>query len=200
MSASTGAFFRCLYALPPLLVLAVLEDRRLGPRRRRARWLAVIAGAFFAADLILWHHSIEYVGAGLATVLGNTQVLMVGLLAWMLLDERPPNRALAAIPIAFGGVVLISGVLEDGAYGDDPTLGVIYGVLTGVAYSGFLLALRQGSTDGRRGAALRRDGGGGRGNAARRPSSSATSTSCRPGRLTSGSSCWRSARRCSAGS
>ncbi len=149
VSASTGAFFRCLYALPPLLVLAVLEDRRLGPRRRRARWLAVIAGAFFAADLILWHHSIEYVGAGLATVLGNTQVLMVGLLAWMLLDERPSNRALAAIPIAFGGVVLISGVLEDGAYGDDPTLGVIYGVLTGVAYSGFLLALRQGSTDGR---------------------------------------------------
>ncbi len=149
VSASTGAFFRCLYALPPLLFLALVEDRRYGPRPARARWLAVAAGAFFAADLVLWHHSIEFVGAGLATVLGNTQVLMVGLLAWALLHERPSNRALVGIPIAFGGVVLISGVLEDGAYGDDPTLGVVYGVLTGVAYSGFLLTLRQGSSGGR---------------------------------------------------
>jgi drug/metabolite transporter (DMT)-like permease len=150
VSASTGAFFRCLYALPPLWLLARLEDRRYGPRPSRARLLAVCAGVFFAVDLVLWHNSIEAVGAGLATVLGNTQVLLVGLLAWMLLGERPSGRALASIPIAFLGVVLISGVLEDGAYGSDPTRGVVYGVLTGVAYAGFLLTLRQGSMDLRR--------------------------------------------------
>ncbi len=43
------------------------------------------------------------------------------------------------------GIVLISGVLESGAYGSNPRLGAIYGLLTGVAYSGFLLALRWGS-------------------------------------------------------
>jgi drug/metabolite transporter (DMT)-like permease len=150
VSASTGAFFRCLYALPPLWVLARIEDRRFGSRPRRARLLAVGAGVFFAVDLVLWHNSIEAVGAGLATVLGNTQVLLVGLLAWALLGERPSGRALASIPIAFLGVVLISGVLEDGAYGSDPTMGVVYGVLTGVAYAGFLLTLRQGSMDLRR--------------------------------------------------
>ena len=142
VSASTGAFFRCLYALPLLLVLARLERRRAEPRSGRARRLAVVAGLFFAADLVLWHHSIEAVGAGLATVLGNTQVLMVGLLAWALLGERPSNRALIGIPIAFGGLFLISGVLEEAAYGDDPALGVVYGFLTGMAYSGFLLTLR----------------------------------------------------------
>src|SRR4051812_41844179 len=149
VSASTGAFFRCFYALPVLAVIGIVEDRRLGPRTRRARMFAWLAGAFFAADLVLWHHSIDYVGAGLATVLGNTQVLMVGLLAWALLNERPSNRALVAIPLAFGGVVLISGVLEAGAYGDNPGLGVVLGMLTGVAYSGFLLALRQGSSGNR---------------------------------------------------
>jgi drug/metabolite transporter (DMT)-like permease len=149
VSPSTGAFFRCLYALPPLFLLGWLEDRRLGPRSRRARGFALLAGAFFACDLVLWHHSIEAVGAGLATVLGNTQVLMVGLLAWGIFSERPSNRALLSIPIAFGGVVLISGVLENGAYGDDPALGVVYGMLTGVAYSGFLLTLRHGSAGGR---------------------------------------------------
>jgi drug/metabolite transporter (DMT)-like permease len=150
VSASTGAFFRCLYALPPLYLLSRLEDGRYGSRRPRARVLAIVAGVFFAIDLVLWHNAIEAVGAGLATVLGNTQVLLVGVLAWALLGERPSGRALASIPVAFLGVVLISGVLEEAAYGSDPTRGVVYGVLTGVAYAGFLLTLRQGSMDLRR--------------------------------------------------
>jgi drug/metabolite transporter (DMT)-like permease len=150
VSASTGAFFRCLYALPPLWLLARLEDGRYGPRPRRARGLALVAGVFFGVDLLFWHNSVEAVGAGLGTVLGNTQVLIVGLLAWALLGERPTGRALVSIPVAFFGVVLISGVLEEGAYGSDPTRGVIYGVLTGMAYAGFLLTLRQGSMDLRR--------------------------------------------------
>ena len=150
VSPSTGAFFRCAYAVPPLLLLAWWEDRRLGPRPLRVRAWAWLAGALFAADLLLWHHSIEYVGAGLATVLGNTQIVLVGLVAWLLLRERPSALLLAAIPVAMAGVVLISGALEDGAYGDDPTLGVVYGVLTGVAYTGFLLTLRHGSSDLRR--------------------------------------------------
>ena len=40
--------------------------------------------------------------------------------------------------------------LEQGAYGSNPRLGAVYGVLTGIAYSGFLLTLRQGSRDLRR--------------------------------------------------
>jgi drug/metabolite transporter (DMT)-like permease len=150
VSPSTGAFFRCAYAVPPLLLLAWWEDRRLGRRPWRTRLWAWLAGAFFAADLILWHHSIEYVGAGLATVLGNTQVVLVGAVAWLLYRERPSATLLVAIPIAMGGIVLISGVLEERAYGDDPLLGVVFGVLTGVAYTGFLLALRHGSSDLRR--------------------------------------------------
>ena len=150
VSPSTGAFFRCAYAVPPLLLLAWWEDRRLGPRPWRTRLWAWLAGTFFAADLLLWHHSIEYVGAGLATVLGNTQVVLVGVLAWLIYRERPSTPLLMAIPVAMGGIVLISGVLEDGAYGDDPLLGVLYGVLTGVAYTGFLLTLRHGSSDLRR--------------------------------------------------
>jgi drug/metabolite transporter (DMT)-like permease len=150
VSPSTGAFFRCAYAVPPLLLLAWWEDRRVGPRRWRTRAWAWLAGAFLAVDLVVWHQSIEYVGAGLATVLGNTQVLLVGIAAWLLFRERPSRAVTAAIPVAMGGVVLISGVLEEGAYGDDPELGVLFGLMTGVAYTGFLLALRHGSSDLRR--------------------------------------------------
>ena len=104
----------------------------------------------FAADLTFWHHSIEAVGAGLATVLGNIQVVLVGLLAWVALGERPENRALAAIPVVFAGVILISGVIGSGAYGEDPLLGVVFGVLTAITYALFILILRQGNTDDRR--------------------------------------------------
>lgn len=151
VSPETAALFRCVYALPPLAVIAILEDRRLGPRKSRDRRFAMAAGFFFAADLIFWHHAIAAVGAGLATVLGNLQVVMVGFAAWAVLGEKPAPRLLAAAPIALVGVVFISGVLTPGeVYGDDPPLGVLFGVLTALMYTGFLLVLRRGSADLRR--------------------------------------------------
>jgi drug/metabolite transporter (DMT)-like permease len=150
VSPSTAALFRCAYALPVLALLAWLEDRRYGRRPLRERLPLWGAGVMFAADLTFWHHSIEAVGAGLATVLGNIQVVLVGLLAWVALGERPENRSLAAIPIVFAGVILISGVIGSGAYGEDPLLGVIFGVFTAITYALFILILRQGNTDDRR--------------------------------------------------
>jgi drug/metabolite transporter (DMT)-like permease len=150
VSPSTGAFYRCVWALPPLWLITRAEDRRFSRRPFRARALAWIAGLFFAADLVLWHNAVDQVGAGLATVLGNTQVVLVGLLAWLLLRERPPGSSLAAIPVVGVGVLLISGMVEHGAYGSNPRLGALYGVLTGIAYSAFLLILREGARDLRR--------------------------------------------------
>ena len=139
VSPSTAAIFRCAYALPLLAALAWREDRRLGPRPARGRRLAAGAGVFFAADLICWHHAIADVGAGLATVLGNLQVVLVAFAAWAVLGERPERRIVVAVPVVFTGAVMISGVLEDGGYGRDPVLGTVYGVLTTLAYSAFLL-------------------------------------------------------------
>jgi drug/metabolite transporter (DMT)-like permease len=147
---ATAAIFRCAYALPVLGVIAYLEDRRFGARPLRSRRIAIPAGIFFAADLICWHHAIADVGAGLATVLGNLQVVVVPFVAWALLGERIETRLLAALPLVCSGVVLISGVLETGAYGDHPMRGVVYGFMTGVTYAGFILVLRHAGADLRR--------------------------------------------------
>lgn len=149
-SPSTSAIFRCAYALPVLGLLAWLEDRRFGGRTWRERRIAIASGVFFSADLLMWHHAIGDVGAGLATVLANVQVVLVPLVAWMLLAERPGSRVLAALPIALFGVLLISGALEQGAYGRDPARGAVFGLGAGVAYVGFLLLLRRGGADLRR--------------------------------------------------
>jgi drug/metabolite transporter (DMT)-like permease len=76
--------------------------------------------------------------------------VLVGVLAWVALGERPANRSLAAVPVVFAGVVLISGVIGSGAYGDDPLLGVVFGVLTAITYALFILILRHGNADDRR--------------------------------------------------
>jgi drug/metabolite transporter (DMT)-like permease len=150
VSPSTAAFFRCLWALPVLGMLDWLERRRYGPREPRERAIALLAGLLLAADLVLWHHSIGAVGAGLATVLANVQVVLVGLIAWAVLGERPDARSALSVPVVLFGVVLISGAVGSGAYGDDPLLGAVYGVGTAVAYSAFILLLRRAGADGRR--------------------------------------------------
>lgn len=131
-------------------LLALGERRRFGPPAPGHWRFAIAAGTLFAADLILWHHAIADVGAGLATTLANLQVVLVAVAAWVLLGERPSARVAVAVPLVFGGAVLISGAIGEGAYGDDPALGALYGVLTAVAYTGFILVLREMGRDLRR--------------------------------------------------
>lgn len=112
--------------------------------------LAIVAGVFFAGDLLTWHHAVDQVGAGLATVLGNMQVLVVGFVAWAVLGERPPRSAILATPVVLAGAVLISGVIGKGAYGINPPLGVALGTVTAFCYAGYLLVIRRGTNDIRR--------------------------------------------------
>ena len=104
-----------------------VEDGRFGRRTRREREWAIVAGLFFAADLECFHYGVTLVGAGLGTVLPNLQVVVVALATWLLFGERPPARAIAAIPLVLVGVLLISGILDDAAYGANPVAGAVLG-------------------------------------------------------------------------
>jgi drug/metabolite transporter (DMT)-like permease len=142
VSPSTAAAFRCLYAVPMLAAVVLLGRGRHEPRPLRSRLQAGLAGVLLSVDLVLWHHGIVYVGAGLATVLGNLQVVVVAGIAWAVLGEHPGRSLFVALPVVLAGVVLISGVVGSGAYGSDPALGAVLCLLTSVAYSLFLLVHR----------------------------------------------------------
>ena len=145
-SAVSTAFYRAALALPLLAGLAVLERRRLGPRPLAQRLRAVGAGLFLAVDLILWAHAIADVGAGVATVLGNLQVLFVAGIAWLLWSERPSRAVAVALPVVILGVVLVSGLIgSPAATGLHPLAGIWFGVGTSIAYAGYLLMLRRSS-------------------------------------------------------
>ncbi|HEX6254796.1 MAG TPA: DMT family transporter [Euzebyales bacterium] len=149
VAPSTSAVFRCVYALPVLALLARRETHAAGPRTAAQRRLSLAAGTAFAVDLVAWHYAIDVVGAGLATVLANVQVVIVGLVAWLVLGERPSRATIGAVPVMLLGVVLISGVVGADAYGDDPALGGALGLLAASAYAAFLLLLRAGNNDRR---------------------------------------------------
>ena len=110
-SASITALGRCGFALPVLGALALAERRRGAPRLpSRSRWLARLAGLFLAGDLILWSHAITAIGAGLGTVVTNLQVLIISLLAWLILGERPRRSLVLASPVMLAGLALVGGL------------------------------------------------------------------------------------------
>ena len=116
---------------------------------RRSRWLARLAGVFLAADLILWSHTIAAIGAGLGTVVGNLEVLIISLLAWLVLGERPGRSLVLASPVMLAGLVLVGGLADVGgshAYGTDPALGAGLGVGVAVLYAVYILMLRQATS------------------------------------------------------
>ena len=141
VSPDTSAFFRLVYALP-ILFLLWWRRRDEDQRSSKERWMAFVAGILLGLDLSFWHRAIDMIGAGLSTVLGNTQVMFVGAAAWFLHRERPSRWAIAMVPVILAGVALISGLGREDAYGAAPAMGTALGVLTGITYASFLLVLR----------------------------------------------------------
>ena len=138
---STGAFFRMLYALPALALLAYLV-RKSDTRSSRTRWTAFGAGLILAPDMLSYHSSMIFIGIGIATLIGNSQVIIVTLASWKLFGEKPNQAILVSLPIVIIGLALISGIADTDPYGEDPVKGVVFGTMAAFFYSSFLILFR----------------------------------------------------------
>ena len=140
-SPITGAFFRMLYALP-ILIFLVWYLNQDDQRESKNRMLAFSAGLLLAIDFAGYHSAIDYIGSGIATLIGNSQVIIVTLVSWWLLGERPNRMILLALPMVMLGLLFISGIWDDEPYGDDPIKGVVGGIVAAIFYSSFLILYR----------------------------------------------------------
>jgi len=140
-SPLTGAFFRMLYALP-ILIFLVWYLNQDDQRERKDRMLAFSAGLLLAIDFAGYHSAIDYIGSGIATLIGNSQVIIVTLVSWWLFGERPNRMILLALPMVMLGLLFISGIWDDEPYGDDPIKGVVGGIVAAIFYSSFLILYR----------------------------------------------------------
>ena len=141
VSPITGAFYRALYALPLLFVLWWLR-RREDTRPLAKRLIAFGAGLLLGLDIVVWHISIEYIGSGLATLIANSQVIVVAVVAWIFFSERPSRQVAIAIPVVLIGVSLVSGLGRGDAFGSNPLLGTILALVSAVFYAAFILGFR----------------------------------------------------------
>lgn len=138
VEALRSSFLRVAYALPVFAVLILV--RRI---RKPFVPLAALAGAFLGLDLMAWHTSIGIIGAGLATVLPNLQVVLVGMIGVVWLRERPRPLFWLALPVVLLGVWLLAAVGKPVVADGSVAVGVGLGVLTAAAYSVYLVLVRQ---------------------------------------------------------
>lgn len=141
VTPTVSAFYRVFLGGFFLLILVCIHRKKTGDEKVFSG-LSLLAGLFFALDLYAWHRSIQYVGPGLATILSNFQVFFVPVAGWMLYGQRPGLRFVMAVPPALLGLFMIVGIRWD-ILTPDYRMGIWYGILTAVFYTGFLISLRK---------------------------------------------------------
>ncbi len=135
-------FCRTIIGAGFLFAWARLTGRPLFLSRRALAW-SVLTGFLFALDLYTWHHAIYGCGAGMATILGNTQVFWTALLGFVVFREVLSRRFWPATIAAMIGIVLLVGLVGDGVeFHRAYVVGVCLGLATGVAYGLFVVAVK----------------------------------------------------------
>ncbi|GAA4862225.1 DMT family transporter [Saccharopolyspora rosea] len=146
VNAGTAAFLRCAIAMAALAPLAVRECRRHGRPDRAVQCCALAAGVFLGVDYALWTASILGVGAAIATVLNNVQVIAFPLLARIFGGTPIARRFLIACPVMLAGIALASGALSEDPHATHQLLGSALGVASGIAYAAYLHLSRLSGT------------------------------------------------------
>jgi drug/metabolite transporter (DMT)-like permease len=97
---AAGGFWRLVFAVPLLLALHLMVRRQNADTDNRGAKLGLLAGLLFAGDLACWHYGIAMTSVANATVLANLSPIVVAVMAWLLLSERP--RPLFAVGVLIG--------------------------------------------------------------------------------------------------
>ena len=137
---AAAGFYR-LFIGGIVLAAIAFTTRRLRRLGRTSLVLASLCGLIIAVDLSVWHLSIQLIGPGLATILGNHQVFVLAGFGILFLGERISIRLGLAILLAAVGLLLIFGI-EWGEFDARFRMGVFLGALTALLYAAFLLVLQ----------------------------------------------------------
>jgi drug/metabolite transporter (DMT)-like permease len=110
---------------------------RLDPRR--ARWIAVAGGVFFALDLALWNTAVMKTQAAIASLLGNLTPVFVGLLSWIVLSRRPHRSFWAGLVLSLIGCLLIVSAHLDATVATGALVGDALAIVACIFFAAYLL-------------------------------------------------------------
>ncbi len=144
--AGTSGVVAVLYRMA-IGVLAIsplfIQQRRQRPHLTwAALWPALVAGVFFAGDLLAWSTGVVMSGATNPTLLANTAPLWVGLGAVLVFRERLGRRFWFGLVLTMVGAVAVLGL--DAAESFRFGLGTFLGLLAGMFYGTYFLVTQKG--------------------------------------------------------
>ena len=151
----TAVFIRYLtetYHLPPLvlafwrdlvvcgalsLVFVTFKPALLRVDRRHLKFL-FFYGFLLSIFNSLWTVSVALNGAAVATVLAYSSAAFTAVLAWRFFQESLGRVKLLAVALSILGCAFVSGAYNPAAWQVNP-LGIITGLLSGIAFAGYSL-------------------------------------------------------------
>lgn len=141
VSTASSAFWRMSLAAPVLVAVAVWQRRGgAGIPLKALPWgVALVAGFFFAADLVSWHGGIVRTTMANATLFGNaTAFLMAG---WVLVVQRQKasRPTLQALALAGAGTALLLG--NSAQMSPEHLVGDMLSLFAAAFYTGYLLVI-----------------------------------------------------------
>ena len=152
------AFWRVALALPFLGGMALVSRRagaakaplqQAAPADGRAVMFAVLGGAFFGIDLMLYHMALVRTTMANATLMSNCAPVFVALAAWWLLGERFNRVFVVGLVLAIGGAAGLSlaerATERTGLPGgnDQKLLGDLLAITSAVFYAGYQLCIKR---------------------------------------------------------
>lgn len=130
-----------------MFIWTIVEGKRIVLPKRIYFW-SVLAGFAFFLDLFTWHRSIFMTGAGMATILGNTQVFGSALLGYFVFKEKLSIKFFISALLGFAGIVLLIGVgSQQIQLTERYLLGVSFGLMTGICYASYLTLVKKASQE-----------------------------------------------------
>ena len=142
LGPTATAFWRPTLALPALWLWRLSDRGRLRryPLSATAFRGLILAGLFFAGDLLFWHWSIKLTSVANATLLANFAPIFVVLGAWLLFRQTVSLIFLTGLAVALAGTVLIVG--SSFAFRVDHLSGDLLGLITAIFFAAYILAIK----------------------------------------------------------
>lgn len=139
-----AGFWRMLFASLALALWLIGGKSSFRIPVRAAGW-AAFGGMALGLDFMCWHRSIELIGPGLSTLLGNFQIFFTALFSWLFFQERITRMFLGAVLMTVFGLACMTG-LNLSHISKDTLLGLSLGLATALFYSILILALKRAVT------------------------------------------------------
>ena len=145
LQPTVSAFYR-VFIGSIFLLLVIFVNRNQYINAFSANPYLILAGIFFALDLWFWHRSILYIGPGMSTLIANFQIFIIPLLSFFIFSLIPNRYQIIAIILGISGLYLTLGY-GSSINNEDIKFGYIFGILTALAYSAYILSLKKNNIE-----------------------------------------------------